>query len=555
MKGFLVWATVMLSWVTYANEIVVNQLGYEPTANKRAYWVDPENKHLDLLALPKDAKVARFPLTYNSHLPNGKPVYVADFSVVTEPGWYVLKSIEKRSVPFEIKPNVYQGLQTALVHALFLQRSGEAVYSPVTGMARPPSHIKDGEIFRGDEFNPKGTVIDASGGWYDAGDFGKYIATATITVARMLEAYRQSPNQFDSPNGEMPPILVEALYELNWMMKMQRKDGAVYRKLSGATWPAKIPPWLDTQTRYIYGVSTPDTAKLAATLAFASRIYQPFDKTLSKQMLAAAELAWRYLETQPEQYIDWQKEDDSGSGPYIYNQFDKEIALETDVDDRIWAAAELYITANKESYLSYVESHYSQLVATGRPMLDFFEWKNPALMGVWHIMTETNTKLVESMKRDLDSVARDYAKSAQQSPFHVANRKFIWGSNKMVAEIGILLAWSDIISGKRDYQWLVQAQLDYLLGANGFNMSYVTHFGTHAVRHLHHLYRIGTGVSLPGFLVGGPNIKGQAGIAPKDLGMLSYVDDEKSYAVNEFAIDYNAALIGLLAVIDYYQEE
>jgi endoglucanase len=69
------------------------------------------------------------------------------------------------------------------------------------------------------------------------------------------------------------------------------------------------------------------------------------------------------------------------------------------------------------------------------------------------------------------------------------------------------------------------------------------------------LYRIGTGVSLPGFLVGGPNIKGQAGIAPKDLGMLSYVDDEKSYAVNEFAIDYNAALIGLLAVIDYYQEE
>ncbi|ASI92867.1 glycoside hydrolase family 9 protein [Vibrio mediterranei] len=555
MKGLMVWATVMLSWATYANDIVVNQLGYEPSANKRAYWVDPENKHLDLLAIPNDAKIARFPLTYNSHLPNGKPVYVTDFSVVTEPGWYFLKSEDKRSVPFEIKNHVYQGLQTALVHALFLQRSGEAVYSPVTGMARPPSHIKDGEIFRGDEFNPKGKVIDASGGWYDAGDFGKYIATATITVARMLEAYRQSPNQFASPNGAMPSVLVEALYELNWMMKMQRKDGAVYRKLSGATWPAKIPPWLDTQTRYIYGVSTPDTAKFAATLAFASRIYQSFDKALSKQMLATAELAWRYLDTQPEQYIDWQKEDDSGSGPYIYNQFDKEIALETDVDDRIWAAAELYITTNKESYLSYVESHYSQLVATERPMLDFFEWKNPALMGVWHIMIETNTKLVESMKRDLDSVARDYAKSAQQSPFYVANRKFIWGSNKMVAEIGILLAWRDIISGKRDYQWLVQAQLDYLLGANGFNMSYVTHFGTHAVRHLHHLYRIGTGVSLPGFLVGGPNIKGQAGIAPKDLGMLSYVDDEKSYAVNEFAIDYNAALIGLLAVIDYYQDK
>jgi len=116
----------------------------------------------------------------------------------------------------------------------------------------------------------------------------------------------------------------------------------------------------------------------------------------------------------------------------------------------------------------------------------------------------------------------------------------------------VLMASVDASSDTNNYRSVVQSQIDYLLGANAFNMSFVTNTGTYAVRNLHHLYRISTGVSLPGFMVGGPNEKAQAGVAPKGEGMMSYVDSEKSYAVNEFAIDYNASLIGLLAVHHTY---
>lgn len=558
MKGLGMALVLLTSTSVLASELVVNQLGFVPQADKKVFWVDfvgdaeaPEL--VELVSMNDTRKPVSYSFSYNSLLPDGQSTMVADFSSLNEPGWYYFQSGETKSPPFEIKSSVYQDLHQALVHALFLQRSGQAVYSAQTGMARPPSHMEDGVIFRSDEFNKEGTKLDGAGGWYDAGDFGKYIATATITIARMLEAYRQAPELYplQEPN-KMPTILVEALYGIEWMEKMHRQDGAVYRKLSGAVWPAKIPPWLDNQVRYVYGVSTSDTAKFAATMAFAARTYQPFDKALAERFLKASSLAWAYLESQPEQYIDWQKEDDSGSGPYILNQYDKEESLATDLDDRLWAAAELYVTTRDEKYLDFAQQAYDDLVGQSIDMLDFFEWKNPAVMGVWHLMLTIDSPFIDTMKSDLHAVATRYAKLAEPSPFFVANQRFVWGSNKMVAEIGILLAWSDLVSGRKQHRWLVQAQLDYLLGSNAFNMSYVTHFGTYAVRNLHHLYRIGTGVSLPGFLVGGPNIKAQANVAPKNMGMQSYVDDEKSYAVNEFAIDYNAALIGLLAVHSSY---
>lgn len=553
MSKYIVLLLVIFGTGVHANSLVLNQLGYMPQADKKVYVISPEQKDVALIAMPENIEIARFSLTYNNQLPDGQTIHVADFSNASTAGWYYFRSGEHKSVPFEIRPDVYENLTDGLIHALFLQRSGEAVYSPITGMARPPSHTQDGIIFRDDTINKAGTYIDASGGWYDAGDFGKYISTATITIARLLEAYRQSPTLFDANNdNQFPTILDEAKVGLLWMEKMQRRDGAVYRKLSGSAWPAKIPPWLDTQTRYIFGVSTPDTAKYAATMAFAARIYKPFDADLAARWLASAEAAWDYLETQPTQYTDWTKADDSGSGPYIRNEHDMEESLATDVDDRMWAAAELYLATNEDVFFDYFDTQYRELIGSDISMFDFFEWKNPAIMGIWHMMLETDTPLTQLMKDDLNALAARYAGLAEQSPFFVGNQKFIWGSNKMVAEIGIVMAWSDMISNTTKYRWLIQTQIDYLLGANAFNMSFVTHFGTHSVRNLHHLYRIGTGVSLPGFLVGGPNIKGQAGVAPKDMGMLSYVDSEKSYAVNEFAIDYNAALIGLLAAHKYY---
>ncbi|OAN13799.1 glycosyl hydrolase family 5 [Photobacterium jeanii] len=566
----------VLSGLVNAKMLVVNQLGYMAEGDKLAYWLKPtaidatasKYEKVALFSLDQQRDIAEFDVQLQAQLPDERPVAVVDFSRVKNTGWFQLVVGDVRSTPFQISSHSYHDLAQRLIHALYLQRSGESVTDPVTGMARPISHTKDGVIFRSDPFHKRGKALDMTGGWYDAGDFGKYVATTTITAARLMEAFRQSPEFFESQPSELqnhgvntntsradtaveprlPAILVETQYGLNWLLKMQRADGAVYRKLSGAHWPAKIPPWQDLQTRFIYGVSTPETAKFAATMAMASRIYEPYQPSQSRRYLQAAVHAWRYLELHPEQYIDWQKGDDSGSGPYIKNKEDVEASLDTDIDDRLWALAELYITTEQDKFLTEFEKLYDS------QWVDIFEWKNPAAMGVWHLLLtlENAHPLYPKLANDLKAKADHYVEQANNSAFGIANQRFIWGSNKMTAEAGILVAWSDFIQGKKDHRAVVQSQIDYLLGANAFNLSFVTGSGTYAVRNLHHLYRIATGVILPGYLVGGPNEKAQAGVAPKNMGMLSYVDSEKSYAVNEFAIDYNASLIGLLAAHHAY---
>ncbi|KMV29871.1 glycosyl hydrolase family 5 [Photobacterium swingsii] len=545
---------LVTSCVLQAQTIVVNQLGYLSNGDKVAYWLKPSSESVTLWSVDQNKSIAQFRAQSQKQLKDERPVAMINFSEVKVTGWFQLVAGDVRSAPFQIASNTYHDLSQRLVHALYLQRSGVSVNDKTTGLARPISHMKDGVIFRTDTFHKKGKSLDMTGGWYDAGDFGKYTATTTITVARLLEAYRQSPDMFKPAHDQsLPPILDEAQFGLNWLLKMQRADGAVYRKVSGAKWPAKIPPWQDTQPRYIYGVSTPETAKFAATMAFASRIYANYQPSMARRYLQAAVHAWRYLEVTPEQYIDWQNGDDSGSGPYIKNKEDNEASLDTDVDDRLWALAELYITTQQDKYLTAFEAQYD------KQWVDIFEWKNPALMGVWHLLLtlDRGQELYQQLATDLRDVAEKYITQANDSAFSIANQRFIWGSNKMTAEAGILIAWSDAIQRhqpphKAQYRAVVQSQIDYLLGANAFNLSFVTGSGTYAVRNLHHLYRIATGVYLPGYLVGGPNEKAQAGVAPKNMGMLSYIDSEKSYAVNEFAIDYNASLIGLLATHHAY---
>ncbi|MGF1704193.1 glycoside hydrolase family 9 protein [Photobacterium makurazakiensis] len=534
---------VLSASTVQAETIAVNQQGYFPTGDKHAYVLSGSTKTVSLYSLDKGKDVLQLDVLETTTLADERVLSKVDFSEYSNPGWYQLSNGEHQSAPFLIAPNAYENLNNRLVHALYLQRSGMPINDALTGMRRPESHMSDGVIFRGDTFHKEGSQLDVTGGWYDAGDFGKYVATTAITVARLLEAYRQAPDLYPIEGSHtLPPIIQEAVYGLDWLLKMQREDGAVYRKVSGAKWPAKIGPWQDNQTRYIYGVSSPETAKFSGVMAFASRTIAPFDRTLSRSYLKAALHAANYLELQPEQYIDWLAGDDSGSGPYVKNKIDTEPSLDTDVDDRLWAFAELYITTGQGKYLELFKQHYDPR------WIDIFEWKNPAVMGVWHLILEEQGEFRDTLAADLQTVANRYVQQAQTSPFHIANQRFIWGSNKMTAEAGILVAWADFANAEENNRTTVQSQIDYLLGANAFDMSFVTHSGTYAVRHLHHLYQIATGVSLPGFLVGGPNELAQAGVAPKNMGMLSYVDSEKSYAVNEFAIDYNASLIGLLAV-------
>ncbi len=166
-----------------------------------------------------------------------------------------------------------------------------------------------------------------------------------------------------------------------------------------------------------------------------------------------------------------------------------------------------------------------------------------------HGRGDDSDKLKQHIKEKLMQRADSLMQKLSRSGYRLANDNFIWASNKMAAEEGITLLYAYRITGDRAYFQAAVDQLDYLLGRNHFNKSFITDVGSNSVRNVHHRLAQAKKIVIPGLLVGGPNTRAEDGIAPKGLGILSYIDDDRSYATNEYAIDYNASAIGLMGML------
>ena len=568
LKFFSFLALSFIVPVSLANSsepaIVFNQAGYLTEWPKRALLInkpqisivtlrDAESDALIMMIKPKELGFSDL----DSTEVEGQ---VLDFSNIDREGLYYLEGGDLRTPNFSIGKTVYKEATRLLLRSYYLQRCGVELLDPETGLSHEACHLNDGVYARDDKVNKEGLPRDAAGGWHDAGDYGKYIAPATVTVNRLLSLYLMAPERYpdgalstpESGNG-ISDLLDEVKVELDWMLRMQRADGAIYRKLSGAKWPKVISPEADTQPRFIYGVSSPETGKFISSMAIAYRAYKDINNDLANTYLAAAKKSWVWLQQQPEQTIDWQKSDDSGSGPYMASEADTEVQLDIDRDDRLTAALELYLATGEAIYRDFI------LANEPNEVYSLYEWKDASSLSLWHLMQFDKSDDLVDIRNDIKSKLLQRAdrllQQIQTSAFNVANDRIIWGSNKMTAEEGITLAHAWYLTGEKQYLEGALDQLDFLLGKNPFNMSFVTAVGHKAVQNPVHIFGRSVKKTLPGLMVGGPNNLAQDGIAPKNKGLMSYVDNERAYSVNEYAIDYNASLIGLLEMLAIYKDE
>jgi len=535
-------------------KIVVNQVGYLPQWQKTAFLVNNQKSTSHPQLIDRNTrKVVKTikPGTKIQDIATPDAISTIDFSDITQPGTYYLRQGKLTSAPFNIGTDIYEQPLITLLRSYYLQRCGVAIYDPITGISHPPCHVKDGALAHQDEYHSAVESITASGGWHDAGDYGKYVTTTAVTIARLLNLYEQYPNLFpdsqltipESGNG-VSDLLDEMQFGLDWMLTMQREDGAVYRKLSGKKWPFGVSPDEDIQPRYVYGITTPETAKFSALMALASRNFKEVNPELAGKYLSAAESAWQYLATQPTMKVDWLEGDDSGSGKYLASADDREASLTTDVDDRLWAAAELYITTGKSAFNDYFTKHLDEVDYT------LFEWKDPSALALINYLKQNRQTVAPEIVINIETKIKQRAKfildRVKNSTYNIANHRFIWGSNKMTAEEGITLVYAYQLTEKRDYLSAAIDQLDYLLGRNHFNQTFITGIGTNPVKHVNHLFARAKNIYIPGLVVGGANSDAQDNKVAKNLGQLSYIDSEESYATNEYAIDYNASVISLI---------
>jgi endoglucanase len=545
-----------------AAAIQVNQLGFLPAAQKLAVVPAGSATRFSLLDAASGKPVFEGALgaaaTWDA---SGESVRVADFSSVRTPGSYRLAVAGlPDSAPFPIAADAYRALDAGAIRALTLNRASIALPERIAGVyARPAGHPDDKVLVHesaASKARPAGTVISAPKGWYDAGDYNKYIVNSGISTYTLLAAYEHFPRWFDklalnlpeSGNG-LPDLLNEALWNLEWMATMQDpNDGGVYHKLTNKTFDPFVMPDKATGTRYVVQKTTAAALDFAAVMAVASRVLKPFDAQApgrSARYLAQAESAWRWAQQNPK--VLYRQPSDIKTGEYGDKSVDDEFA---------WAAAELLISTGKDAYRAPAMAS----APAGKAAPD---WAEVRALG-WISLVQHRDGLpkgadASAARERILATADALAARWQASPYRLsmANADFVWGSNAVLMNQAMVLVQAYRLQPKPAYLNAAQSALDYVLGRNPLGNSYVTGFGAVSTRHPHHRPSEADGIEapVPGWLAGGPN-PGQQDLPTcngasyrSKLPALSYLDNMCSYASNEVAINWNAPLVYVTAAL------
>ena len=482
---------------------------------------------------------------------SGENIREADFSAFNASGTYRLWVGGLESYEFQIGDNVYSVATVQNLRSYTLSRCNNPLSDSITGLVIKKGHPQDKRaiLHFGDALNAKGERLDVSGGWYDAGDYGKYTTTAAISTAELMLSYEANPSHFTrgqlffpkgvKAEGKLPDLLSEVKYELDWMQKMQRTDGSTFHKVAGSQWPGfDISPDTDTQDRYIYNTCSAATAMYGASLAIAARVYKPFDSAYAQKLLANAKRVWEYLEKTPAPVYRTYEGHDGGSGPY--ND-------ENDIQERVWLAAELFKTTGDKTYENYLKT---QPIMTEKP--GFFSWDDTLALAQYTYATTKNAdrNFQTKVKNAFLSYADEISAQIAADGYHCALTKgeYTWASTKNTLTKGDILLMANQISPKTEYVEGALDQIHYLFGRNALNRSFMTGVGANPPEHPHNRIHESTGAYVPGLIVGGPNFV--SGGDPDQTKYLergnippakAYLDVLSSWSTNEYAIDYTAA--------------
>jgi endoglucanase len=555
-------ATVMLAPGAQAAGIKVNQVGFLPSSQKLA--VVPAGSAAGFAVV--DAATGK--QVFEGGLGaaavwdlSGENVRLADFSTLSVPGKYRIRVAgQPDSAPFSIGPDAYRELDAAAIRSYYLARAGTALPARYAGVyARAAGH-PDTEVIvhpsAASPGRPAGTVISSPKGWYDAGDYNKYVVNSGITTYTLLAAYEHFPDWFDklrvglpeSGNG-LPDVLNEALWNLEWMASMQDPgDGGVYHKLTNKIFDPMVMPDQARMPRYVVQKTTAAALDFAATMAAASRVLARFDNQepgRSARYLAASQAAWRWAQAHPA--VTYQQPADIATGAYGDKLLDDEFA---------WAASELLISTGKDEYRA-------RALQAGQPKSAAPGWNDVAALGWMSLAQHPKAGQAAAARERLVALADTLAARWSASPYRVTMDRadLVWGSNAVILNQAMMLVQAYRIKPQPAYLNAAQSALDYVLGRNALAMSFVTGFGAVSPMHPHHRPSEADGIDspVPGWLVGGPN-PGQQD--RKDCGAvsyrsavpaLSYLDNICSYASNEVAINWNAPLVYVAAALQSLQ--
>ena len=567
---FLALATISM-WGQGDVDIRRNQVGAYPRQEKVIVveGINPEGKvrvttPKGKVLPPRAMREAVSPLS-------GKTRYVIDLGDLNAVGRYQV-SVGDRQCSLLVSNRPYQDIAKASLRLFYLIRSGIPIeqggaYNRPLG--HPDTHVLVHPSAATGK-RPAGTVISSPHGWYDAGDYNKYVVNSAFSIGLMFAAYEQQPAYFaklvtDIPESrnKTPDLLDEMMFNLRWLLTMQDPDdGGVYHKLTTPDFEAFIMPRDCRQPRYVVAKSTTASLDFAAVMADAARLFAPFQTDypdFCPQAAAAAERAYRWAKEHPTAFYRQDQLKDPAVSTGTYGDGNAR-------DEFFWAASALYRLTRKTAYLDdarqYQPTRFSTPSWGNVSALGAFEWLADDASGSENAPSGT-LPMREAMRTQLfaycDDAVKDVAVSSFQSPFGNHPRQFGWGclAENCCCQAFVLL-YADQLNGTATYRPHALQNADYLLGRNATGYCYVTGFGDKSPLHPHHRISESDTVEapFPGMLVGGPNPGQQDkrdmhhATYPSNFPDESYIDDHESYASNEIAINWNASLVAFLCWLD-----
>lgn len=537
--------------------ILVNQLGYYPWSPKVALLKARSTKFEIVEVKSGKTVYTGTPGPFRYWELSGDSVSVVDFSDFKELGDFQIRLSDKPfvSLPFAISTAIYTDIAKASIKAFYLNRTGIELTEEFAGKwARPAGH-PDTMVFihvsAASSLRPEGSMLKSPGGWYDAGDYNKYVVNSAITTYTLLLFYQLYPDYCKSLNTNIPEssngisdVLDELLVNLRWMLTMQDpEDGGVYHKLTNKTFCDFVMPHQATDARYVVAKSTAASLDFAATMAMAYRVLQKEDPTvlqqLAKQCLQASQQAYRWAKQNPECY--YINPADISTGAYDDKVLD---------DEFFWAECELGLAENNHELLAKVG------IEKQKPMVQ--SWDYVSMLGIASLALSKNPDAITYSARAqhvLISYVDELIQKSTDSPYNISLDFFKWGSNSDVANMAMLKIIAHNLTHNQKYINALQSDVDYLLGRNATAYCFVTGFGQKRVMNIHHRPSGADGIEAPcpGFLVGGPNtvvLNDCPSVQRSTKPAKSFVDLLCSYSTNEIAINWNAPLFFVLGALD-----
>lgn len=419
----------------------------------------------------------------------------------------------------------------------------------------------NGETRNGVDFvNDNDQGYDLSGGWHDCGDHVKFGQTQYYSAYVLLLGYEAFPTGYDDmysfdysgyqssgdftwegqtgePNG-IPDILDEVKYATDYFIKCARDGETFYSQVGNGTNDHKqwvTSPFMATLSAENGGeprevLKNPNDASMAsfcgATLALMSRMYRQFDETYADLCLQHAEYAYAYANSRQ-----------SANGGTITGDF---YGSDNDWrDNYVCLTAELYYATGNVDYRDEALSYAVNINENGWVL----DYENSQDLALYQLMKLGD----DGAKTRLESTHNNYKNAVNgEGVMDVGGN---WGKLRYAGSAAYSIALYEAYHEANTVDGDIRGTVDYILGDNSANQSFVVGFGNKAPQEPHHRnvflndQNDMATLSIPqrnaqhGFMVGGTSNPGD------------YQDDVDYFQHTEGCIDYQSGLVGALAFI------